>query len=70
MKENKNDKEGQLEYTHELRIPKERVAVLIGKKGEIKKQIEEATNTKIKIDSNEGDVFISSKDALKVYTAK
>lgn len=58
------------EYTHEIRIPKERVAVLIGKKGEIKKQIEDATKTKIKIDSEGGDVFISSKDALNVYNTK
>ncbi len=69
MKKNKNTKE-ELEYTHELKIPKERVAVLIGKKGEVKKQIEEATKTKIKIDSEEGDVFISSKDALNVYNTK
>jgi len=65
-KENKEE----LEYTHGLRIPKERVAVLIGKKGEIKKQIEDATKTKITIDSKEGDVFISSKDALNVYNTR
>ncbi len=66
----KENKEKELEYTHELRIPKERVAVLIGKKGEIKKHIEDATKTKITIDSKEGDVFISSKDALNVYNTK
>ncbi len=69
-KEGKKKEKEELEYTHEIRIPKERVAVLIGKKGEIKKQIEDATKTKIKIDSQEGDVFISSKDALNVYNTR
>ena len=36
------------EYSYELKIPKDRVAVLIGKKGKIKKDIGEATNSKIK----------------------
>ena len=58
------------EFSYELKIPKERVAVLIGKKGEIKKQIEQATNTKLKIDSKEGDVEISGEDALKLYATR
>jgi len=58
------------EYGYELRIPKDRIAVLIGKKGEIKKQIEEETKTKIKIDSKEGDVFISGEDALGLFNAR
>ena len=55
---------------YELRIPKERVAVLIGKNGEAKKDLEENTKTQIKVDSREGDVFISGKDALGLYTAR
>ena len=31
------------EFAYQVKIPKERVAVLIGKKGEVKKQIEETT---------------------------
>ncbi|MBW2980371.1 KH domain-containing protein [Candidatus Woesearchaeota archaeon] len=58
------------EFMYELRIPKERIAVLIGKNGEAKKELEEDTKTKIKIDSKEGDVFISGKDALGLYTAR
>ena len=34
------------EYRYELKIPKERVAVLIGKDGSIKKEIEKNTKTK------------------------
>ena len=41
----------------EIKIPKARVAVLIGKNGEIKKKIEKLTKIKLKI-SREGDVII------------
>ena len=58
------------EYSYELKIPKDRVAVLIGKKGEVKKEIESATKTKLNIDSKEGDVLISGKDALNLYTTR
>ncbi|MBW2977015.1 KH domain-containing protein [Candidatus Woesearchaeota archaeon] len=57
-------------YSYELKIPKERVAVLIGKSGDIKKSIESETKTKIKVDSLEGDIFVSGKDALGLYTAR
>ena len=58
------------EYNYELRIPKERIAVLIGEKGKIKKQIETETKTKIAIDSKEGDVSITGEDALGLYSAR
>lgn len=58
------------EYGYELRIPKDRIAVLIGKKGEMKKQIEEETKTKIRIDSKDGDVFIAGEDALGLFNAR
>lgn len=57
-------------YSYELKIPHERVAVLIGKQGEVKKNIETDTKTQIKIDSLEGDIFIYGKDALGLYTAR
>ena len=41
-----------------LRIPKERVGSLIGKKGETKKQIERETGVELLIDSAEGEVEI------------
>lgn len=58
------------EYLYELKIPKERVAVLIGKKGQVKKEIESSTKTTIKVDSKEGDIFVSGKDALGLYNAR
>lgn len=58
------------QYRYELKIPKERIAVLIGKDGSVKKEIESATKTELKIDSNEGDVFVSGEDALGLYNAR
>ncbi|HDM66787.1 MAG TPA: RNA-processing protein [Thermoplasmatales archaeon] len=46
-----------------VRIPMERVAVLIGKRGETKRLIEEKTNTRIIIDSKFGEVTIDDKEA-------
>lgn len=62
--------EEDLEFSYELKIPKERVAVLIGKKGETKKKIEETAKVKLKIDSEEGDVIISGKDSIGLYSAR
>lgn len=58
------------EYMYELKIPRSRLPVLIGKNGEIKKELEKETKTKIIIDSEEGDIFISGKDAISLYTTK
>jgi len=50
-----------------VKIPKERIAVLIGEKGRTKRQIEKETQTKLTIDSKEGSVTIEGKDSYKVY---
>ena len=57
-------------FSYELKIPQERVAVLIGKNGEVKKNLEEDTKTAIKVDSKEGDIFVYGEDALGLYTAR
>lgn len=54
----------------EIRIPKERIPILIGVKGEIKRKISKLTNTKITVNSKEGDVLIDGEDGLGVYNAK
>ncbi len=59
-----------MEFRYELKIPKERVAVLIGKKGTTKNEVEKATKSKIIVDSKEGDVFISGEDGLGLYNAR
>ncbi|MAG08023.1 RNA-processing protein [Candidatus Woesearchaeota archaeon] len=58
------------EYKYDLKIPKDRIAVLIGKDGCVKNKIEAATDTKINVDSKEGDVFVSGTDSLKLYTTQ
>lgn len=58
------------EYNYEIKIPKERIAVLIGKKGEIKKRLEKTTGTRLRVDSEEGDVGLNGSDPLNLMTAK
>ena len=54
-----------------VRIPEERIGVLIGPQGAVKREIEKKTGTRIEIDSESGEVEISSKkgDALQFYKA-
>jgi ribosomal RNA assembly protein len=58
------------EFQYEIKLPKDRIAVLIGKKGQIKNELEQDTKTSITIDSKEGDVFIRGDDALDLYVTK
>jgi len=45
----------------QLKIPKERIPILIGSKGSTKRKIQKLTNTVLKINSEEGDVFIEGE---------
>lgn len=55
------------EYSYSLKIPKDRIAALIGVKGRDKRELEEYASAKIMVDSKEGDVTIAGFDALKLY---
>ncbi|MDG1525846.1 MAG: KH domain-containing protein [Candidatus Thalassarchaeaceae archaeon] len=44
------------------RIPQDRIAVLIGRKGATRRALEKATNSKLHIDSTSGDVSVTWKD--------
>ena len=57
-------------YSYGMRIPASRIAVLIGTEGSVKKRLERETGTKLMIDSKEGEVFLSSNDALGLYSAR
>ena len=57
------------EFSYEIKIPLERVAILIGKDGEIKKRIEENTHCKLDI-TKEGEVTIIGEDGLDLYTTR
>lgn len=58
-----------LVFSYELKIPKERVGVVIGKEGVIKTEIEEATHCTLAIDSVEGDVTLRGSDSITIMTA-
>ena len=57
-------------FSYELKIPKERIAVLIGKKGETKRKLQKLTKTRINVDSKEGDITISGEDAVNLFSTK
>ncbi len=59
-----------MEFVDEIKIPKERVGVLVGRKGKTKKMIENLLNVQIDVDSETGDVEIISDDGLKLFKAK
>ena len=54
----------------EIKIPEERIGVLVGPSGSVKSLIEERTRTKIEVDSDSGTVaIISSEDPLLAMRA-
>jgi ribosomal RNA assembly protein len=57
-------------FQYTLKIPKERIAVLIGKKGTDKRKIEKAMGVKLHIDSKEGEIRIEGEDALNLFAAR
>ncbi|MGC8608323.1 MAG: KH domain-containing protein [Thermoplasmata archaeon] len=58
-------------YLDTLKVPRDRVKVIIGKDGEIKKKIEELGDVKLDIDINEAEVRIDQNgDPLKANIAK
>ncbi len=69
MEKEKEEETALHEYSYELKIPEERIAVLIGAEGKTKQEIEAATQCKLTI-SKEGDVEITGDDALLLYTAR
>lgn len=58
------------DFMYALRIPKERVPVLIGTKGAMKKQLEESLGVTLKVDSDEGDVQLLGEEALDLFAAR
>ena len=49
-----------MSFEQVVKIPDERVAVLIGKKGETKKHIEETCHVTLEVDGDSGEVFVKS----------
>ncbi len=46
-----------------VKVPKERIGVLIGKEGEVKAKVEKQTGVRILVDSQEGDVTVDYSKA-------
>lgn len=59
-----------MEYLYDLKIPRERIAVLIGRNGEVKQELEEMSGTTLDVDSKEGDVTIKGTDSINMYALK
>lgn len=51
----------------EIKIPKDRIPILIGKNGSTRKKIETKSKTKIEVNSETGDVTIKSEDAINCF---
>jgi ribosomal RNA assembly protein len=51
-----------LSYQRTIRIQKERIGAIIGKKGTIKEEIENKCNIDIEVDSEYGDVMLKSRN--------
>lgn len=49
-----------LSFQHMIKIPADRIGVLIGKNGKVKHEIEEKCKVQIEIDSHNGDAMVSS----------
>ncbi len=68
--ENNSGSNVQGNYVFYVKIPKERVAVLIGTKGSVKKELVEETGVNLQINSETGVVKISGNDPIKVYKVR
>jgi ribosomal RNA assembly protein len=53
-----------MNFQHMIKIPKERIGVLIGKGGRVKQQIEKRCGVKIEIDSETGDTMIMGNKSV------
>ena len=53
----------------EIKITQNRIAVIIGKGGKTKRQIEKKTKTKVEVDCEEGMISIESEDPVAVLKA-
>ncbi len=57
-------------FVQEIKIPKDRIGVLIGQDGQVKQQLEERANVTIDVNSEQGDVTITGEDSLTLYEVK
>ncbi len=58
------------EYSYEIKIPRERIAVLIGQDGTVKEELEAQAKAVINVDSKEGDVRMRGFDSVLLFQLK
>lgn len=58
-----------MSFQHNIKIPKDRIGALIGRRGKIKQQIEKRCGVEIEIDSETGDASISSSRPVEQMEA-
>jgi ribosomal RNA assembly protein len=63
LAKNKAYAEDTLSFQHLIKIPDDRIGVLIGKNGQVKHKIEDKCKVRIEIDSQNGDAVVSSASA-------
>ncbi len=68
-KESDDSKDSNFTQQTQIRIPEERIGVIIGREGEIKRRIEDETGCKIKI-SRDGIVSVKGNDAIGFIKAQ
>jgi ribosomal RNA assembly protein len=54
-----------MSFEQAVRVPLDRVAAVIGKKGESKKRLEEACHVTVEIDGDSGEVIVRSSSAIE-----
>ena len=57
-------------FVYSFKVPKDRVAIFIGNKGSMKRQLREDLGLQLDVDSHEGEVTASCDDSLKLYIGK
>ena len=58
------------EYRTQVKVPRDRIAVVIGAKGATKQKIEDETNCKISVNTEDHLVSITGEEPLKLYTVQ
>jgi ribosomal RNA assembly protein len=61
-----------MSFQHSIKIPRERIGALIGKRGKVKLQIEKRCGVEIAVDSETGDTMISGTkpaDQMEAFRA-
>ncbi|MGM5483726.1 MAG: KH domain-containing protein [Nanobdellota archaeon] len=58
------------EYKFTIKVPKDRIAVFIGKEGETKETLTSELDCELEVDSEDGEITAKADDSLKLLVAK